>query len=358
MGGTAPIWADKRPIAVLGTGSALPGSPIATADLVDRIERRFGVALPTAGRIADRLGISTRHIARDFHERRETAIPGDGNVDLAAKALAMALDQAGLGVDDVEYLIGHTATPARLLPSNIAFVAERIGYRGPYLELRQACTGFVGALVMAHGLLTRPGAGAVAIVGSETGSLFFDPLRATLDHGQLVNLVQMGDGAGAIILGQAGHRAATGHIEGIFSGQIGLGRPPGLTLLEGGSEAPFSDHDVLEFTHDFAVVRESGRALFAAGAAAAADIGIDAGSAHRIIPHQANGRMDSLLSPLLGVPADRIFVNAGRLGNTGSAAIWLAFDELRGSAPSGARVTTLGAEATKHMFGGFGYVHG
>lgn len=356
--GAPRIWTESQPIAVLGTGSALPGPAISTADLIERIERRFDVTLSMAQRVADRLGIATRHISRRFDTRRETAVPGEGNIDLAARALITALDHAGLGVDDLDYVIGHTATPARLLPSNIAFVAERIGYQGPYLELRQACTGFAGALVMAHGLLMRPNAGAVAIVGSETGSLFFDPLRAVIDNGQLVNLVQMGDGAGAVIVGPAGHNAADGHMTGIFSGQIGLGRTPGLTLLHGGSEAPFSAHDVFEFTHDFVAVRESGPALFTAGVAAAADIGSAVGSAQHIIPHQANGRIDSLIAPLLGVRPDQIFVNAGRLGNTGSAAIWLAFDALRGDLASGARVTTLGAEATKHMFGGFGYVHG
>jgi 3-oxoacyl-[acyl-carrier-protein] synthase-3 len=68
--------------------------------------------------------------------------------------------------------------------------------------------------------------------------------------------------------------------------------------------------------------------------------------------------MAELLSPRLQVDPDRIFVNADRLGNTGSAAIWLALAELRPALVPGARVLALGAEATKYMFGGFSYVHG
>jgi 3-oxoacyl-[acyl-carrier-protein] synthase-3 len=67
--------------------------------------------------------------------------------------------------------------------------------------------------------------------------------------------------------------------------------------------------------------------------------------------------MAKLLGPFLGVEPRRIFVNAGRLGNTGSAAIWLALAELRSSLEPGATVLALGAEATKYMFGGFHYVH-
>jgi 3-oxoacyl-[acyl-carrier-protein] synthase-3 len=68
--------------------------------------------------------------------------------------------------------------------------------------------------------------------------------------------------------------------------------------------------------------------------------------------------MAELLSPFLGIEPGRVFVNAERLGNTGSAAIWLALAELRKSLTPGASVLVLGAEATKYMFGGFHYVDG
>jgi len=67
--------------------------------------------------------------------------------------------------------------------------------------------------------------------------------------------------------------------------------------------------------------------------------------------------MAELLGPFLRVAPTRIFVNAGRLGNTGSAAIWLALAELRSILKPNESVLVLGAEATKYMFGGFHYVH-
>jgi 3-oxoacyl-[acyl-carrier-protein] synthase-3 len=69
------------------------------------------------------------------------------------------------------YLIGHTTSPARLAPPNIALVADRWGFSGLYMELRQSCTGFANALVIAQGLTAVPGVKAVGIVGSETGSV-------------------------------------------------------------------------------------------------------------------------------------------------------------------------------------------
>jgi 3-oxoacyl-[acyl-carrier-protein] synthase-3 len=53
-----------------------------------------------------------------------------------------------------------------------------------------------------------------------------------------------------------------------------------------------------------------------------------------------------------------VFVNADRLANTGSAAIWLALGELGSSLDRGARELGLGADATKFLLGGFSYVHG
>jgi 3-oxoacyl-[acyl-carrier-protein] synthase-3 len=87
-------------------------------------------------------------------------------------------------------------------------------------------------------------------------------------------------------------------------------------------------------------------------------MGIDAQAVSYVLPHQANGRMDTLVGSLLGIPAARVFVNADRVGNTGSAAIWLAFAQLRRRLARGESVLALGAEATGYMFGGFHYVHG
>jgi 3-oxoacyl-[acyl-carrier-protein] synthase III len=264
-----------------------------------------------------------------------------------------ALRAAGLATGDVRYLIGHTASPSSLVPPNVALIAELVGYDGPFVELRQACTGFANALVIARGLVAA-GGGPVAIVGSETGSVFFDPQRAAEDHGQLVNLLQMGDGAAAVIVdgADAGGEATLSHF---WFGQIGRDRAAGLTLTAGGSDAPQADGQI-EFEHDFAAIRRHGPELFEQGLAAAHALGVDAEAVDWVVPHQANGRMAHALAALLPFPAERVFVNADRVGNTGSAAIWLALAELHARASAGTKALVLGAEATKHMFGGFLYV--
>lgn len=341
-------WTLRRELGVMGTGLALPGASLSSDALVEMIAQRFGFGRSRqALAIARRLDIRSRHVSRAFEVRREPALPGQANPDLAAQAVQAALDDAGIVVDDLAYLIGHTTTPAQQLPPNIALVADRLGYRGPFVELRQACTGFANGLMVASGLLGDDWAEPVAIVGSETGSLFFDPGKLDEDAGQIVNLVQMGDGAGAVILGP---RCSSGDaiVAGWF-GAAGLGREPGIQLECGASI----------FDHDYTAVAAHGPALFDAGVRVLARLGYPIADLDWIIPHQVSGRIGALAAGHFGIGVEHFFGNASRVGNTGSAAIWIALAELRqtGLVPN-ATIATLGAEASKFTHGGFVYRHG
>jgi 3-oxoacyl-[acyl-carrier-protein] synthase III len=328
---------------VLGTGYVLPGPALDTQALLDRClaDLAHAATRHRAAAMARHLGITHRHIVRALEKPVEVPRAGHSNPELAAQAVRAALAQAGKTVQDICYLIGHTATPATAIPANIAWVADELGYAGPVAEFRQACTGFANALIFAQGL--APSQGVVVIVGSETGSVFFDTNRMLEDEGQLLNFVQMGDSAAAIVLRPfEGHGA---HIVSSFFGSSGLGRAPGFALA----------HGAAEFTHDFDSVRTHGAALFEQGLAAS---GTHAALCKWIIPHQANGRIDALLAPVLGVDQTRLFNVASRIGNTGSAAIWTAFAMLREAGlDPGDHVLVLGAEATKYFYGGFTYVH-
>lgn len=349
------LWSDRTPLLVLGTGTALPGEAISTEDLLALVDHRFGLSLRRRGiAVARKLGIRTRHLCRDLALRVEAPRKGNRNPELAARAVRRALNAAGLTAKDLSYLVGHTATPARLLPPNVGEVAELLDYGGPFVEFRQACTGFANALIFAQGVL-RAGAGPVAIVGSETGSIFFDPQRASEDAGQLVNLVQMGDGAAAIILARD-NDCDGARLSHVYYGQWGRGRTSGLAVADGGSDAPRCRLGFPEFHHDFAAIRRSGLDLLAHCSAMAAYAG--SGCADYILPHQANGRIDIILAGQLGIAAERIVVTADRMGNTGSAAIWLALAQIRPTLETGRTVLALGAEATDFMFGGFLYRHG
>ena len=126
---------------------------------------------------------------------------------------------------------------------------------------------------------------------------------------------------------------------------MGLGRAPGLKMRECGAAHPVERDGPLQFAHDYKATNATGRALFDAGARAAAGAGAGMDTADHVIPHQVSGRIGAQLAEHLGVAENRFFVNANRVGNTGSAAIWLALDEVRRARPrSGHCALVLGAE--------------
>lgn len=360
---TPEAWHGRGEMALLGCGHALPGEAISTNELLAHVDKTFGLDLAHRGRIySQKMNIQSRHLSRALLQRHEQPKAGCSNPELVESAVLAALDNAGLKIGDIGYLIGHTATPAMLVPSNISLAAERLGYNGPHMELRQACTGFANALVIAEGLLASQDARPVVIVGSETGSVYFDPMRVKEDPGQLVNMVQMGDAAAAVVLGpkreSQGNAARTGVLSKIYYGQLGGARAPGFSLPIGGSNQTVEEGYAPEFEHSFQEVRKSGPELFLAGLTVSASAGTSYQDVDYLLPHQANGLMDELLEETLGLSRSKTLVNGHKVGNTGSAAIWLALSQSIEHFTSGQSVLVLGAEATKYMFGGFVYQHG
>jgi 3-oxoacyl-[acyl-carrier-protein] synthase-3 len=345
---------SRLPLAVLGTGSVLPGARVSNAELLAAIERHCGRRTRRRADVAlARLGVNGRHLVRGLQKPRESARPGDTNSELAARAVEAALAQSGLDVAALGYLIGHTTSPQTQLPPSVSWAADELQYAGPYMELRQACTGFANALQVAGGLLREEAAPPVAIVGSETGSLYFELSSGFVDREQVVNCVQMCDGAGAVLLGP-GRPSARSLIEAMWFGTRGLSRSPGFWM-----EAAQGGEGPAIFRHDYRGVREHGPELFEAGVETAAELGYALQDFDHVLPHQANGRMAEMLAHGLGLPASRVISDGADIGNLGSASIWVSFDRLRrsGRLQAGETVLVLGAEATKYMFGGFVYRH-
>lgn len=342
---------------LLGSGSELPGDPIDNAQLFAGIAEQCGKRVARkAALISQRLGIKARHFCRA--QQAGISLPDQTAPQLCVKAVNAAHADSGKKVK-VDYLIGHTTSPETLLPPNIAWVAEQLDHSGPYMELRQACTGFANALQIAIPMLANDASmQSIAIVGSEVGSIYFDLCAEFIDQEQLVNYVQMGDGAGAVLLA-ADDGSNRDIISDAYIGHIGNGKSPGFYLEGGGSADVFCKSGLPIFRHNVAAVKEQGADLFMKGLQSVLDRGYTLNDFAYILPHQVNGHMARLLSERLNVSEQRIIVDADKLGNLGSAAIWVSLDRLRqsGRLKEGDKVLVLGAEATKYLYGGFVFHH-
>ena len=374
---------SEKPLKVLATASTLPGPPISNQQLFDAIhsqclksgKEQAHKKVRRAKSIARLIGVKQRHMTR----RQDVAIskPTIDAPELGAQTLAKLLDDNASSVKDVDYLITHTASPHTQIPGNSAWIAERAALACPYMELRQACTGFANALFVASGLLgTSDEINTIAITGMEVGTVFFNLTHEFLDDEQLLNFMQMGDGAGGVLLGayspdsdaevsaststSGGTGVGNGIISDIYHGHIGIGRDPGLYLTGAGSSDLGDNPDqVPHFRHHATQIKDSGADLFAAAIQCIVDRGFSLEEFDWIIPQQVSAHIGQLLSDHTRIPVERFVVDAPELGNLGSAAIWISLDRLirSGKLLRGQKVLVLGAEATKYMYGGFVYTH-
>ena len=341
---------------VLGTGSVLPGPKVDNAQLAFFLKQHCGDHIARkATAIGKCLGITSRHLARGLDT--SLSFPKVSAPELSHQAIDKAL--GGIPKEKLTYLITHTATPHMLIPGNAAWVAKYMQLHIPYMELRQACTGFANALQIAQAMLATNGNDPlIAISGTEVGSVFFDISNDFIDTEQLVNYMQMGDAGTAIILGPD-DCSGESVISDCFIGHLGLEEGPGFELVGGGSSQPVCEKKLPFFRHNPKAVKKNGFRLFEKGIAAISSLGYSPNEFDYIIPHQANGFIDEQLERYLDIPRHKVINDAKVYGNLGSAAIWNSFDRLRRSnlLSKGSKVLILGAEATQYMYGGFVYTH-
>ena len=199
-------------------------------------------------------------------------------------------------------LVLATSTPDALVPGTSATVQAGLGVRGGAFDVNAACSGFVYALVAAHGLVLA-GARRVLVIGSET-------LSQITDWDDRSVAVLVGDGAGAVLL------EATEGPGQLLAWDLGAdGSLRHLLRCEHGGYLYMNGKEI--FRHAVRVIVES--SLTALGRA-----GLGPGDIDLFVPHQANARIISAASHRLGIPDERCVVTIDRYGNTSSASIPLA----------------------------------
>jgi 3-oxoacyl-[acyl-carrier-protein] synthase-3 len=294
-----------QPVGILGTGSYLPKEEIGNAE------------------IAERVGVTPEWIERKTHIRtRRFAAPGEATSDLAAHAATAALEQAGLDVDQVDYLIVSTSTGDHPQPPTAYVVQHALGaYRAACLDVNVVCSGFVYALALAHSLVAQnPGTYALVVAA--------DVYSRILDQSDRRTAILFADGAGAAVVGPAPDDGGI-----IEFGLVSRGDAHGLIRVEaGGSRLPASAETVADGGHYFRMegrkVREFvEREVPPALAGLARRAGVDLADVDHFVPHQANGVMIDDLVRICGLTSATTHRTVEKYGNTGSASVAVALDE-------------------------------
>ena len=133
--------------------------------------------------IRSRTGIRERRIATE-----------DGTSDMAAKAAARAIEQAGIAPEEIDLILLATSSPDSCFPNGACEVQAKIGaIHAACYDISAACTGFVFALSTAHAFISSGIYRTALVIGA-------DVLSKLVDWTDRGTCVLFGDGAGAAVV--------------------------------------------------------------------------------------------------------------------------------------------------------------
>lgn len=294
-----------KSVGIAGTGSYLPPKVVTNFDLEKIVDT-------TDEWIVTKTGIRKRRIV-------------EGDVctsDLGVKAAERALEDAGIGVQDVDLIVLATSSPDVILPSTACIIQAKLGAKNAAaFDVMNVCSGFVHALDVGSKYVADGTYDNVVVIGAETYSKIINWEDRT-------TCVFFGDGAGACVLSEA--EAGKGLLASYLKAD-GYGKHV-IQIPAGGTKKPVNHEAINKALQYFHM---DGRAVwdFAIRAFPEAveqvlricDLSVD--DVDLLIPHQANINIIKKSMKALGLPMEKTYTNLDRYGNVAAASIPIALDE-------------------------------
>ena len=258
--------------------------------------------------IHSRTGISNRYIAAD-----ETSF------ELAAKAGALALENAGVKAESLDLIIVATFSGEYATPSMACLVQRELGAdQAMCFDVSAACSGFVYALDVADQFLKTGKYTNALVIGSEK-------LSQILNWDDRGTCVLFGDGAGAAVL-QASEEV--GIIDTInksigkdFECLYAKNTINTTPYYEGSDEHNLVMNGQEVFQFACTKVPESLKLLMARHELTESDI-------DWFVLHQANSRIIIKIAKRLKIDMTKFYMNMDKYGNTSAASIPIALSEM------------------------------
>ena len=298
---------------IVGIGHYVPENTVTNKDLEKMMDT-------SDEWIVERTGI---------HERRWIdPKTGDSTSTMGTKAAKMALENANLTPEDVDFIIFATLSPDYYFPGPGVQVQQQLGIKEiGALDVRNQCSGFVYSLSVADQFLKTGMYKTVLVIGSENHS---GGLEKTT-RGRGVTVI-FGDGAGAVVLQRTeeerGILSTHLHSEGRHAEELALigpatGRWVDRIIEENDpDDASYYPHMNGNFVFKHAVTRfqEVIHEALVTNGLTAEDISL-------LIPHQANLRISQFIQKQMRLPNEKVYNNIMRYGNTTAASIPIALSE-------------------------------
>ncbi|MEM9833752.1 MAG: beta-ketoacyl-ACP synthase III [Bacteroidota bacterium] len=263
-----------------------------------------------------------------IRERRFFELGKDTTANMGTRAAQMALENAGLTPQDVDFIVFATLSPDYDFPGSGVLVQRELEVPTiGALDIRTQCTGFVYGLSVANQFIKTGMYNTVLVIGSEIHSSGLDMTT----RGRAVSVL-FGDGAGAVVL-QATDESGRGilsthlHSEGKYAEELAV-LDPGSSravprtqkrMIDEGTIFPVMNGNYV-FKHASTRFPEVIQEALAKNQYKPSDIDL-------LIPHQANLRISQMVQKLLGLSDGQVFNNIQRYGNTTAASIPIAISE-------------------------------
>lgn len=163
-------------IRICGIGRALPSLTVTNDDL--------SKIMDTSDEwISTRTGIRTRHLATE-----------ETTTSLAVEAVKNAMEDAGAQPEEIDLIVGASATPDNIVPSLACEVQAAIGAANAVaFDVTAGCSGFLFAMAVAQAYVASGKCKTAIIIGAEV-------LSKIMDWTDRSTCVLFGDGAGAAVL--------------------------------------------------------------------------------------------------------------------------------------------------------------
>lgn len=293
---------------LVGTGCYLPSRVMTNDDFTKFIDT-------SDEWITTRTGIKQRRIAAD----------GESTSDMAVAAARIALDDAHLTPDDLDFIIIATITPDHIFPATAAIVQQKLGVaKCGGFDLEAACSGFVNGVAVARGLIACGMVRRVLVIGAEK-------LSAITNFKDRTSCILFGDGAGAAIF-EASDEPETGVVYST-SGIDGSGAEA-MIVPAGGTKLSVTHENLDEAANKMVI---QGREVYrfavdkmqflVRDAMEKCNLALD--DVAMVVPHQVNTRIIDSAVGKMGFPPEKIFLNIQKYGNTSAASVPIALAEAR-----------------------------
>ncbi len=288
---------------ILSTGSYLPEKIVLNEDLTQFPANVIPI-------ISQKTGVKARrHATKD-----------QCTSDLAIEAALKCLKKASFKPKNIDCIIVSTSSPDRIQPATATRVQHKIGASKAFaFDINSVCSGSVYGLFLADSMIRSGSCKNVLFIASEV----YSKITNRMDFS---TFPYFGDGAGAVLL-------CSENSPGIIMSRLATDGSGSNTVCipGGGTMNPLS-------------IAKSNETFFKMNGKKVFDFAISKGTKiikelikeakvnkkeiNQFVCHQANINILHKIAENLEIPKEKFFVNLDKYGNTASASVVIALDEV------------------------------